>query len=290
MICQQRHLKGVRPLILLAFFLLFLGHAFSFPLEANEDAGRLRIISLVPTVTEELYLLGVEDQVVGVTVYCTRPPQAQAKDKVGAVIDVNVEKIIQLHPDIVIASPLTDLKQRVKLQNLGLRVEVFHNVRDFEGLCKNFLTLSQLVGKGHKAQEIVEEAKGQLDAIKKGIREAAKRRVFVQIGANPLFTATDDSFVNDYMQCAGGINIASRAKTGIYSREEVIKRNPDVILVVDMGIVGEKEKEVWLRYDTIAAVKNRRIFTMDSYRFCSPTPISFVETVKELVRIFHGQQ
>jgi len=67
----------------------------------------------------------------------------------------------------------------------------------------------------------------------------------------------------------------------------VIKRNPDTILIVTMGIVGEREKEVWLRYKTIDAVKNRRIFSLDSYRVCSPTPVSFVRTVKELVRLFH---
>jgi iron complex transport system substrate-binding protein len=57
-----------------------------------------------------------------------------------------------------------------------------------------------------------------------------------------------------------------------------------------MGIVGEREKEVWLRYKTIDAVKNRRIFSLDSYRVCSPTPVSFVETVKELARMFNAQQ
>ncbi len=56
-----------------------------------------------------------------------------------------------------------------------------------------------------------------------------------------------------------------------------------------MGIVGARETEVWLRYKTLNAVKNRRLFTVDSYRVCSPTPLSFVEMVKELVKVFYGQ-
>ncbi len=297
MISQQRDLRDVKRLILFAFFLLTLTHALSFPLKVKAGAEESatdphppqRIVSLVPTITEELFLLGVGDRIVAVTVYCQRPQQARAKEKVGTVIDVNIEKIIDLRPDLVIASPLTDHKQIVKLRTLGVKVNVFHEASDFQGLCENFLRLARLVGKELKAKEIVEKAKRELEDIKRSTEGVSKTRVFVQIGANPLFTATGDSFVNDFMECSRAINIASDAKTGIYSREEVIRRNPDIILIVDMGIVGEKEKEVWLRYETIEAVKNRRIFTVDSYRVCSPTPVSFVETVKELVRIFHEE-
>jgi len=270
-----------------ALFFVLISHAFSFPSSPHPPH---RIVSLIPTVTEELYLLGAGDKIVGVTVYCQRPPEAQAKEKVGTVIDANIEKIIELRPDLVIASPLADHKQIRKLRNLDIEVKIFTEAGDFHGLCTNFVTLSRLLGKEQKAEEIVEKAKTELQAIKNAIAGFAKSRVFVQIGANPLFTAKGDSFINDLIECAGGINIGSDAKTGIYSREEVIKRNPDIILIVTMGIVGEKEKEVWRRYKTIGAVKNFRIFTVDSYRVCSPTPVSFVETVKELVRIFHAKQ
>ncbi len=278
--------------ILLAVFTLAFSFvsstcAFSFPSSPHTPQ---RIVSLLPTVTEELYLLGAGDKIVGVTVYCQRPPEAQAKEKVGTVIDVNIEKIVELRPDLVIASSLTDHKQIRKLQNLDIEVKIFPEARDFHGLCKNLVLLSRLLGKEKEAEEIVEKARSDLGAIKNAIAGFAKRRVFVQIGANPLFTAKRDSFINDLIECAGGINIGSDAKTGIYSREEVIKRNPDIILIVTMGIVGEKEREVWLRYKTVAAAKNRSIFTVDSYRVCSPTPASFVETVKEFVRIFHAKQ
>jgi len=288
----------LRVLFTLAFFFISLSHAFSFPLKAEGDPGRpqkishppQRIVSLVPAVTENLYLLEVADKVVGVTVYCQRPPQAQTKEKVGTVIDVNIEKIIELRPDIVISSPLTDHKQVRKLRDLDIEVKIFPEAKDFRGLCENFLTLSRLVGKEHRAEGVLERTNRELETVKKRIEGLAKTRVFVQIGANPLFTADRASFINDLIERSGGINIASDAKTGIFSREEVIKRNPETILIVTMGIVGEREKEVWFKYESISAVKNGRIFTVDSYRVCSPTPVSFVETVKELVRLFHAQQ
>lgn len=288
----------LRTLFMFAFFLVSFSHAYCVPVKAKtEPTGSLRIarlpqriVSLIPAVTEELYLLDAGAKIVGVTVYCRRPSQAQTKEKVGTVIDVNIEKIIELHPDLVIASRLTDHKQIRKLRGLGLRVETFDAPRDFQGLCKSFLTLSQFVGKERKAEKVLERTKRKLKAIKKNTEGMAKARVFVQIGANPLFTADAGSFINDLIECAGGINIAGDAKTGIFSREEVIKRNPETILIVNMGIVGEREKEVWLKYESISAVKNGRIFTVDSYRVCSPTPISFVETVKDLAGMFHAQQ
>lgn len=285
--CLSCYKAMLLALFTFAFYFVFLTCGFSFPSSPHTPQ---RIVSLIPTVTEELYLLGAGEKIVGVTMYCQRPPEAQTKEKVGTVIDANIEKIIELRPDLVIASPLADHRQIEKLRNLDIEVKIFPEARDFDGLCKNFVTLSRLLGREQTAEEIIQKARSELGAIKNSITGLARSRVFVQIGANPLFTAQRDSFINDLIECAGGINMGSDAKTGIYSREEVIKRNPEIILIVTMGIVGKKEKEVWLRYKTVTAAKNRNIFTVDSYRVCSPTPLSFVETVKEFVRIFHAQQ
>jgi iron complex transport system substrate-binding protein len=283
---------------MVSVFILWTNGGFIRPVQADhgrtgQEAGFFppkKIVSLIPTVTEELFLLDVDNRIVGVSAYCQRPPGARAKDRVGTVIEVNVEKLVALNPDLVIASNLADSKQLRKLENLGLKVKVFRQPRDFQELCDNFLILSRLVGEEEKAGTILAKAKAALEAIENDLQGVSRRRVFVQIGANPLFTANGESFLSDLIERAGGINIAGDAKQGIFSREEVIRRNPETILIVNMGIVGAKEKEVWLRYKTLRAVENRRIFMVDSYRVCSPTPVSFVDTVKEFVGIFHGEQ
>ncbi len=283
---------------LVSVFSVFWTYTFCFPSDMDKYQGSTpqtagppqRIVSLVPTMTEELFLLGMGDRIVGVTVYCQRPPLAQEKDKVGTVIDANIERIIELHPDLVVASTLADKKQMKKLQNLGMKVRTFPQARDFRALCEDFLALARLVGKVEKAQAIVKKARAEMEVLEEGLKRFSKRMVFVQIGANPLFTASRESFINDLIERAGGTNIAGHATEGIYSREEVISRNPDTILIVNMGIVGAKEKGVWLRYESVNAVQNDRLFMVDSYRVCSPTPVSFVETVNEFVRIFHGRQ
>lgn len=247
-----------------------------------------RIVSLVPNITEELYLLGAQDRIVGVTIYCRRPPEAQFKERVGAVVEVNVEKILSLQPDLVIASPLTDHKQIQKLLDLGVRVEIFQAPRDFEGLCAGFRELAQLVGREQVAQEIIEHAEEALDSIKGKVRGLSRPRVFVQIGARPLVAAGGDSFIDDFVTFAGGVNIAREVKTSTYSREEVVRRNPDIILIAQMGLAGKSERGQWVKYTTIRAVQTDRIYIVDPYRFCSPTPLSFVDQVTELVRLFHG--
>jgi iron complex transport system substrate-binding protein len=245
---------------------------------------------LVPNITEELYLLGVQDRIVGVTTYCQRPPEAQHKERVGDVVEVNVEKILSLRPDLVIASPLTDQRQIQKLRDLGMRVEIFQPPEDFEGLCNGFLELALLVGGEQKSREIVTQASRDIDYMKGKVKGLPRPRVFIQIGEKPLVAAGGDSFIDDIVAFAGGVNIAHEVKTSVYSREEVVKRNPDIILIAKMGIAGEREKAQWATYTTIRAVQTDRIYTVDPYRFCSPTPLSFVESVRELVRLFHGTE
>ena len=269
-----------------AFFLFVFVHAFAVPPFPFPQ----RIVSLVPNITEELYLLGVQDRIVGVTIYCQRPPEAQNKERVGDVVEVNVEKILSLQPDLVIASPLADQRQIQKLRDLDMRVEIFQPPEDFEGLCNGFLELALLVGGEQKSREIVTQASRDIDYMKGKVKGLPRPRVFIQIGEKPLVAAGGDSFIDDIVAFAGGVNIAHEVKTSVYSREEVVKRNPDIILIAKMGIAGEREKAQWATYTTIKAVQTDRIYTVDPYRFCSPTPLSFVESVRDLVRLFHGTE
>jgi len=131
--------------------------------------------------------------------------------------------------------------------------------------------------------------KEKVKSVKDKTKGLKKTKVFIQIGTKPLFTAGKNSFVNDFIEFAGGTNIAKDTEVGIYSREKVLEENPDVIIIVTMGIRGIKEKEIWQRYKNINAVKNKRIYIIDSYKICSPTPISFVETLKELIKILHPE-
>ena len=249
-----------------------------------------RIISLGPSITESIFLLGLEDRLIGVTQYCERPPQAKRKEKVGNVIEVNTEKIMTLKPDLVLATSLTNPKSIEKLKSSGIRVVKFSSPKNFEELCEQFLMLGRITGHERTAEKIIEEVKARVSLLRGKVDGLSRPRVFIQVGAKPLFTVTGDSFVNDFIRFAGGVNIAQDLRSGLFSREEVLRNDPDIIIIVTMGISGVNEKEIWERYRTLKAVRENRIFIMDSYKLCSPTPLSFVEMLEEMIRIFHPEK
>ncbi|MBI5573554.1 MAG: ABC transporter substrate-binding protein [Elusimicrobia bacterium] len=253
----------------------------------NADYQYQQIISLAPIITKSLCLLGVENKIVGISFYCKELPEVKDKEIVGTFTNMNLEKIISLKPDIVLCSSIMDNRQIEKLRNVKVNVVTFSPAKKFSELCEFFLQLSEIVNKKQKANKIIKEATEKINIVKQKMSKLPKLKVIVQIGANPLFVANKDYFINDLIEFAGGINIAKNAKTGLYSREEVLKQNPDVIIILTMGIQGDKEKKTWQKYKTINAVKNNRIYIIDSDKVCSPTPESFVEVLKEIAEILH---
>ncbi len=269
---------------------LLVAGVFFLSVSRYADAAGLsprRLVSLGPTITEKLYLLGIEDRIVGVTTYCVRPPEACAKEKIGNVTQVNVEKIVDLKPDLVLATSLTDHKAVESLKRLGISVVVFNEPRSYAETNEQFLELGRIVGTEREARQIVRAAGRKIDAIRKRIRGLPRPSVFVQLGTKPLFAATKDSFVNDFIEFAGGTNIAREAKSGFYSREEVLRQDPDVIILVGMDAETANEKKAWRKFPVLKAVKNDRIFIMDSYLICSPTPRTFIDALEEMVKALH---
>jgi iron complex transport system substrate-binding protein len=249
----------------------------------------LRIISLGPAITEALYLLGVEDRIIGVTTYCQKPAAAVKKEKIGTIMEINMEKVINLKPDLVIATGLTNSKDIKKLKNLGINVVTFDISKDFDRLCQIFLDLGKLLGKEEQARTMIAESKKRIVKTQKKVEKLPRQKVFVQLGSKPLFAVTRDYFINDLIEFAGGINIFKDAKSGLINREEVVRRNPDIVIITTMGIAGEKEQKSWQQYRTINAVKNKQIFLVDSDKICSPTPVSFADFLEEIVKILHPE-
>jgi len=281
-------MKGRRLLFVILFVAPILWCAFADDAYALQGRPK-RIISLAPSVTEELYLLGVEDSLIADTTYCVTPPDAVAKEKIGDITRINLEKIVSLKPDLVLATSLTNSKAIQKLKDLGIEVMIFPAPKNYAYLCDQFLTLGKAVGKESEAKAIIAKSKEKVMAIKAGMAELSKPKVFIEIGVKPLFTANEDYFINDFVDMAGGVNIAQDAKLGAYSREEVLRKNPDVIIIVMMGIAVEKEKEVWQKFKDLNAVRDNRIYVIDSRKVCSPTPVTFVETLNEIAGLLHPE-
>ncbi len=254
-----------------------------------EEVSYQRIISLGPTLTEKIYLLEAEDKILANTTYCQRPSLSKLKEKVGNLSNINVEKIVSLKPDLVLVSPLTPLKQAEKLTSLNIKIEYFPYPKSFEDICSEFIRLGILVGKKDQSEKIIKLVSEEVSALRKQTHNTPKVKIFMQIGIKPLFSVNKDSFINDFIEFAGGINIAKNSHSGIFSREQVVMSNPDIIVITTMGIEGEKEKEKWEHYSSINAVKMGNIHILDSYDVCSPTPVTFVKTLKDFIKITQGR-
>jgi iron complex transport system substrate-binding protein len=239
-----------------------------------------RIVSLGPAITERIFLLGRGSSLIADTQYCKRPAAAESITKIGSITAVDIEKIVSLQPDLVFAVPLNGKKTVTKLRRLGVRVELFREPESFKDLFEEFLRLAKILDKEDDAGVIIDESLKKLASIKKSVGDKKKPRVFLQLGSDPLFAATGDTFVNDFIEYAGGVNVAEDAKKGIYSREEVLKADPDVILIITMGIVGEQEKEIWKGFDAMKAARSGRIHIIDAYDICSPSPAVLAESVE----------
>ena len=262
--------------------------AANFAICAEKSAGRpQRIVSLSPAITEQIFILGAQDRLVGCTIYCTKPAEAEKKEKIGTVLEINLEKLVELAPDLVIGSSLTKQGTVGKLKELGFKVVIFNSPKDFKILFKQFMELGELIGEKEKAVAIASESEKKMNRIKTLVSALAdKPKVLFQIGASPMYVAGNDSFVGDFIAYSGGLNVIGDGKSGVYSKEMVVSANPDIIIISTMGLAGEQEKNGWMRFDSINAVKKDKIFVYESSKICSPSPVELPSTISEFAGLF----
>ncbi|CAK8723828.1 Cobalamin-binding protein [Candidatus Electronema halotolerans] len=276
----------MKRLVLLAALLLCL-----LPLEDSSAARPQRIVSLGPMNTENVFLLGAGDRLVGTTTYCVRPPAAKEKAKVGSVMQFSVEKLLALRPDLVLATGLTSPPQMDKLRRLGLKVVQFRQPDSFAQVCGHFRQLGTLLGLEDKAEEVIQQAQAKVEAIAAAAAKLPKQKVFLQIGASPLFGAAPDSFTQDYITLSNSSNILAGQFHGTVSREKVIDLNPDVILIAMMGSesggLARQEKETWQGFPFLSAVQRGQVHVISPNLVCSPSPATFASTLAVIAKLIH---
>jgi iron complex transport system substrate-binding protein len=259
--------------------------AFSFPERVADDrkkeidipAKPNRIISLAPTNTELLFALGLDKEIVGDTEYCDYPEAAKGKEKVGGFADVDVERIVALRPDLVLAFGTVQLPVVETLEKRGLKVFWLypHSVND---ILDSFERVGKITGR-------VTEAKVLRDSVVKGINdlqrtlgalpEEKRPTVFRVMGFSRAATIGADSFQNDLFQVAGGRNAFPVAGKDYFEMDarELKERDPAVLLVC-----GDDEKELKRKlrespvYRDLSAVRNDRVLVMPCELTCRPGP------------------
>jgi len=249
-----------------------------------------RIVSLGPINTENIYLLGAGDRLVGNTSYCNRPKAAKNITKIGSVMQFSLEKIISLRPDLILATGLTRPESIKKLLNLDLHVVQFNQPNSFAEICNQFISLGQLLGRREQAEKIVNQTRIKVSTVEKKAATLRKEKVFLQVGSRPLFGSVNNSFTHDFITMGGGINITGNQVTGTTSYEKVIALNPEVIIIAIMGSesgIAGREKEHWLRIPVLHAVQNNRVHIINPDLVCSPSPVTFARTLQRIAELIH---
>ena len=254
-----------------------------FFITTNLFADYRRIISLAPSVTESLYELGIDEELIANTVYCS--DGNSKKEKIGTVTDPNIEKIISLNPDLIVATKEGNYKTVIdKLLRLKLTVYVMEPYLSFDDICTNFQKLADFLNKSNEARKIINDTKTEISILSNEAKNKYKEKIFWEVGANPIFTVGNKSFVNEYNKYINGINVFEYIDMRYpnISVESVIEKNPDIILLVNMGDVSDQEIYKWNKYKNITAVKNNKIFLLEADDIFTPTPKKFLNGIKVL--------
>ena len=190
-----------------------------------------------------------------------------------------------LKPDLVLAMLLTKPQDIETMKRLGIKVEIIPTPKNFEEICSQTIHIGKLLGYENKANSVVEKSKLTVDSLIQISRQkVGKQKIFFQLGANPIFTVLENTFMNDFILLCNGENIANGLTKGSVTRESVLMKNPDVIIVATMGGFGAEEKKLWKSYKGLKAAKNNKIFLIDSETSCSPTPVNFIKAFTDVVK------
>jgi len=260
----------------------------TFPMTVSDDLGRTvtiektpqRIVSLAPSNTEILFDLGLGDKVVGDTLYCDYPEAAKSVSKVGGLTDVDLEKVVSLAPDLILAEDIQKAEVIPALERLGFKVYALvpHNLDE---IMDSVTTIGRLTGVSQKAKSIVDDMQKRIKTITdktQNLSDAQKPRVLYVLWQDPMMSSGTDTPIYEMITRAGGYSIV-QGQTGFptLSLESVIDADPEVVICnVDYAFEGGDAPLVFMqsepRLKTIAARVSGKVYGINASLTNRPVP------------------
>ena len=258
-----------------------------------------RLVCLSPGITETVFALGLGNQVVGVTRYCTYPPEATQRFQVGGFLDPNYEALLALRPDLILLTPF-HRELQPELDRLGLRYEIIRQdtVADIR---ESFLRLGALCGCETEAAALTEALDRRLADIARRAGDWPHPRVLMTTGRelqsgmlNEVYAISSGSFLSDLLTLAGGVNCVSGkiAEYPALSAEGILQLNPDVI--IEFGPETSEEAAeaavaAWQALAVLEAVRQSRVYYLGGARHTIPGP-RIVETLDALEKCLYPDE
>ena len=252
----------------------------------------LRVISLAPSITEIVYALGQENRLKGVTRYSDYPREATKIPRIGSYVRLDIERIVALNPDLCIATK--DGNPKAVIDRLALlKIPVYVvNPHDLNTILETILKIGTILNAAGRAKTLTTSMHNRIQRVNSRVAKVADRpRVFFQIGISPIVSAGTDTFIHELIELAGGINLAKGPVTyPRFSREQVLALQPEVFIITSMSrqAVFEQIKAEWRRWPSMPAVRDERIFLVDSDLFDRPSP-RLVAGLELLARLIHPE-
>jgi len=258
-----------------------------------------RIVSLAPSITESLFVLGLGDRVIGVTRFCNYPPEARSKTKVGGYFDPNYEIILSLRPDLVFMLPEHE-EQKRQLDRLGIPTLVLDQ-ESIAGILDSIARIGRICGAQDKAATTVRGLRERIERVGRKTKDLPRPRVIVSIGRNigsgalmSVYLSGSRGFYNEMIGLAGGTNAyEGTAAFPVFSEEGLVRLNPDVVIDVvpdleEHGWDPVTIRREWEAVPGVNAVRNGRVYVFGQDYVAVPGP-RFILILEEMAQLIHPE-
>ena len=254
------------------------------------------IVSLAPGNTEIIYALGLEEKLVGVTEFCDYPEVAKDKPRVGGFSIVDIERVIEIQPDLVLAADIHKDEVIPQLEGLGLTVLALAP-KTLDEVLDAIILVGKCTGQQEEAIQLVTEMGNRIKVITDKTRNLAQTdrpRVFYIMWHDPLMTVGSDAQIHELIELAGGINIAQDLGEGYptMSLEAVIIANPQVIVAGTSHGEGANLPYQFVlteeRLRDVGALVNGHVYEINTDLVGRPGP-RMIDGLEQLAKMIHPE-
>lgn len=250
-------------------------------------AAPSRIVSMAPAVTEMLYALGLGSRIVGVSDFCRIPSGAPAPERIGGLVNPDLEKIVSLEPDLAIATTSGNyLEDADRITSLGIPVYTV-DTPTVDAVLSTLGDLGRLLGAPDRAASLVGDLRRRIEAVKARVAGRRRVRVLFVVWGDPLLVPGRGTFINDALAIAGADSISSKAtaRWAEYGIEQVVAEAPEVILTVPDNAAFARALPSDPRWRSVPAVAAGRIHVIGN-EIQQPGP-GIVDGIEEVAALLH---
>ncbi|WP_029681074.1 cobalamin-binding protein [Thioalkalivibrio sp. AKL19] len=226
------------------------------------EAPATRIVSLAPHITEVLFAVGAGDKLVGVTQHSDFPPEAERIPRIGGYSRIDLERVVQLDPDLVVAWRSGNSASQIeRMRELGLNVYV-SEPRSFEGVASSMRRMARLAGTEDQGQVAVQAFLDEIETLRLDYEDRAPVRLFYQVWEQPLMTVNDEHLISEAIRLCGGVNVFGHLDRLVprMDREAVIEADPEVIIGGGMGEDRPDWVLAWEQWEDMTAVQRDNLY------------------------------